>query len=110
MSKDKLLKTTHSKAATCHKGGLYRIKSERTELPLGATFSVIPVAVASGDLICTEVSGRIIVGRWLPDIAGFDWILQPGRLIRVTGRVPFRILGVMAPYPSHLNPGGFNAC
>jgi len=38
------------------------------------------------------------VGRWYPDIGGFDWIVQPGRLIKVTRDIILWIIGRIIPY------------
>ena len=74
----------------------YRVKSDLTELPKGARFMVIPCDVPPGQLGMFEVNGdpkHIIIGRWFPNIGGYDWIMQPSRGVRVT--CPVRALGVV---------------
>src|SRR5262249_34740483 len=56
------------------------------------------------DDIATDMRARfgefLIICRWLPDPEdGFDRILQPRRLIRITGKVPFKIVGTIVPDP-----------
>jgi hypothetical protein len=74
--------------------------TDRTELPLGSSFTTLP-GVKTGDLVLVELGGVrkdwLTVGRWYPDVSGCDWIVTPGLLIQCTGAVPVRVVGRVVP-------------
>jgi len=47
----------------------------------------------TGALLLFLIGGLLIIGRWFPSVGGHDWIVQPGRKIRLTGQVDVEILG-----------------
>jgi hypothetical protein len=79
----------------------YKIRGDKNELPDGSLVYVIPVAeVQPGQLAMFALEGdpkALVVGRWYPNVEGFNYISQPKRLIRDAGTVPVRILGVVIP-------------
>ena len=80
----------------------YRIISEDTELPPGAYFFTVPeFPLEEGELVLFSIGSQcgenLIVGRWYPDVCGSDWIMQPGRLIRITRDIIFWIIGRIIP-------------
>ena len=76
----------------------YEIVSSATDLPRHSLFSIANSAIDTGVLILVRINDLLIIGRWFPNIADFDWILQPNRIIRITGRAVVQILGVIAPF------------
>jgi hypothetical protein len=74
----------------------YIVTGDALELPRGAEFNVEPGPVEAGRLAMIEIGRRATVGRYYPNVAGADWIVQPGLLIRVTGKTPVRIVGPVA--------------
>ncbi|MCI0392235.1 MAG: hypothetical protein MOB07_26185 [Acidobacteria bacterium] len=92
--------TTHRTPAGA---SAYRIISDNTELPRGDYITVLPgVPVKTGDLIMFQIGDRRGIGRWHPNVGGFDWIRQPSQLICIIGEVSFRIIG-LAVYCPPLN-------
>lgn len=82
----------------------YRVISRMTELPRGSYCYVIPeVEIETGTLAMFGVGPSPfdcecnIIGRWFPGIAGYDWILQPDRWIKVAKGVIFWIIGRIVP-------------
>jgi len=80
----------------------YRVVSEDTELPPGLYFFTVPEhPIEGGSLLLFSIGDRcgenLIVGRWIPDVAGYDWIVQPGRLIRITRDIILWIIGRVVP-------------
>ena len=71
--------------------------SSALEIPLYSLFA-LATGVETGALILARINDHLIVGRWFPLVAGFDWIVQPGRIIRITGLAVVAILGVVAPF------------
>lgn len=84
----------------------YTITSNKTELPKGANFSVTPGPVAKGDLALFEIgeSKRLTFGRWFPDVAGIDWIVQPSQLIMCDSETPVRIVGAVKEEAAQAQP------
>lgn len=70
----------------------YRITSDKTELPKGSRVYVIPAQPQPGQLVMIK-GGH--VGRWLPNIAGHNWLRQPGRFIAGIETDPLIVLGVV---------------
>jgi len=80
----------------------YRVVSEDTELPPGIYFATVPeYPIEEGALILCSVGDRygenLIVGRWCPDVAGHDWIVQPSRMIMITRDIIIWIIGRIIP-------------
>jgi len=80
----------------------YRVVSEDAELPPGAYFFTVPeFPIEEGSLVLFSLGDRfgenLIVGRWCPGVAGYDWIMQPGRLIRITRDIILWIIGRIVP-------------
>lgn len=80
----------------------YRVVSFSTELPFGCSFTTVPEhPMDIGQLALISVGERfgenLIVGRFYPDVAGYNWIRLPGRLIRVAKDIAIWILGRIVP-------------
>jgi len=73
----------------------YRVVSTHTELARNARFITIPADVVAGQLVAIETSAGVLIGRWQPNIAGCDWLIQPERLIKLT--VHYRVIGRVLP-------------
>lgn len=71
----------------------YRVRAQGLEPPHGSRFKAYKVSVQSGDLVLCKIGPHLIVGRWIP-----GWIIQPGRLIRITGKILVQVLGVVVPF------------
>jgi len=78
----------------------YRVTSEWAELPHGSLFYTLPaVDLRAGSLALFGVGEsplrpeKVIIGRWFPDIAGYNWIMQPSRLIRVAKEAVIWVIG-----------------
>lgn len=59
---------------------LLEIRSRRCPLPPGTLFTL--ARHRANDLVLARVNDLFLVGRWLPGVAGCDWLAQPSRLIR----------------------------
>lgn len=95
-----LLKTKQTSHRTPASVGEYQIISEDTELLRGSRVAVLlGVPFKSGDLIMFRVGSHTGIGRWHPNVGGFDWILQPGRLSACVGEVPVQVVGPVIPCP-----------
>lgn len=89
--------TTQATPSLSRAGGEYQVASDETELPRGSFFVALAgVPVRCGDLVLFRVGRRTSVGRWLPRVGGYDFILQPGLLIVCAG-APVRIVGKVIP-------------
>lgn len=77
----------------------YVVKTDDGELPRGSHFTVWPGAVKAGQLCLFRTHKRHIIGRWIPNVAGHDFIWQPERWIRVAAEHigTLQILGVIIP-------------
>jgi len=78
----------------------YVVASSALELDRGSHFTTLPIAVRPGDLCLFSIGDFLIVGRHYPDVNGSDWIIIPGYLIRITGKTPVRIVGLVLPCPT----------
>ena len=74
----------------------FTVTSDALELPRGSSCRVTPGPVNAGQLALVWVGDLPTIGRWHPSIAGFAWIVQPGQLIQVTGKVPVEVVGPVA--------------
>jgi len=81
-------------------GGTYQVISDKLELPRGQYFITLPIPVKSGDLALFAIRENLLVGRWLPDVAGFDCIAIPGILVQIVPEAPTRIVGAVVPCPA----------
>ena len=91
---------THLPATARHRSGKqYTVErdSDHCELARGTRFTVLNIPVKRGDLCLFSLDGFLLPGRWRPDFEGSDWVLIPGYQIRITGKIPFRILGLIVP-------------
>jgi hypothetical protein len=71
----------------------YTVVTDKLELPRGAEFNVEPGPVETAELALVRIGEFETVGRYYHDIAGCDWIIQPGLLIQVVGNVPVQVVG-----------------
>lgn len=55
-----------------------------------------PTFAQADDLVLARINNQLLVGRYVPNVAGFDWLVQPSRLIRCA-RKPV-ILGRLQPW------------
>lgn len=85
-----------------------RVISSRTELPRGSYFYTVPdLQLETGELALFAVGESpynceyTIVGRWYPDVAGYNWIQQPERWIRIAKDAIFWIVGRIVPIGVH---------
>src|SRR5262249_25698047 len=77
----------------------FEVISIDVELPPGSSFTVRPGRVGFLDLALFSIGENLVIGRWIPDPGEGDSTLQPRRRIRITGRVPFSIIGAIVPDP-----------
>ena len=82
----------------------YRVVDRTTELRKGSYFYAIPdVQIETGTLALFGVGPSpfdcdfTIIGRWFPNVAGCNWILQPSRWIKVAKDVTLWIIGRIVP-------------
>lgn len=76
----------------------YTIMSKYLELPYGSRFTYHCLyPIETGELCLLRIGSLKTVGRYYKDVAGFDWIIQPGRILRVIGKVIVEILGLVRP-------------
>jgi hypothetical protein len=54
-------------------------------------------APRDGDLVLVIVNDCLMMARWFSRIAGFSWLIMPGRVIQVVKRSLVAILGVLKP-------------
>lgn len=77
----------------------YKIVSSASGWPRGFRFMTIskfPLEV--GDPILFLLNGVLQVGRWFANIAGFNWIVQSDRAIRIIqGSTNISIVGLIVP-------------
>jgi hypothetical protein len=77
--------------------GECQVVTDELELPRGSFFTTLAgVPVEPGDLVLFSIGRRRSVGRWLPRVGGYDWILQPGLLIVCAG-ASVRIVSKVIP-------------
>jgi len=94
LSMEKTTQSSHADEAES-----FEVTSDAVELPLGSSFTVRPGPIKFFELAIFLIGERLIIGRWLPDPEDGDSIWQPRRRIRITGKVPFRIVGAIVPDP-----------
>lgn len=52
--------------------------------------------IDAGAFVLAIINGFLVLGRWFSNIAGFDWLLQPTRIIQIGPPARVRILGVVS--------------
>ncbi len=72
--------------------------STTVEISRCSLFTLTDTALQCGALILASINNHLIIGRWFPQLAGVSWILQPGRIIRITGAAAVKIIGILAPF------------
>src|SRR5262249_36572820 len=90
LSMEKTTQSSHADEAES-----FVVTSDAVELPPGSSFTVRPGPIKFFELAFFLIGERLIIGRWLPDPEDGDSIWQPRRRIRITGKVPFRIVGAI---------------
>lgn len=61
---------------------LYEITSDGCPLAAGKLFTIGQrLSAKTGDTVLAIINGILIVGRWFPDVAGFDWLIQKAKII-----------------------------
>lgn len=80
----------------------YQVVGLATELPRGSYFITMPeLPLRRGTLALFSVGEDpfecLIIGRWYPEIEGYNWIWQPERWIRVARDAIIRIVGRIVP-------------
>jgi len=84
----------------------FTVVANNLELPSGARFTYQPrFPIETGALCLLSIGGLLTIGRYYHDIAGFDWIVQPGLLIQVAGKSIVEIWGQVMPLTV---PSGFD--
>jgi hypothetical protein len=89
--------TQTNQPAHARAGETYTVVTDKLELPRGARFNVEPGPVESSRLAMIQIGQRATIGFYYSDIAGFDWIVQPDLMIKVTGKIPVLVVGPVAP-------------
>jgi hypothetical protein len=74
----------------------YVVVSDRLELPKGRRFTTL-AGVEAGQLALISLEGWLIAGRFYADVAGCDWLVLPGLLIEMTGKLSYRVVGRVVP-------------
>jgi hypothetical protein len=73
----------------------YRVVSDRCELKRGSKFNVRPGPVENGGLALFKINGLHIIGRFYGVAAGFDFVIQPHRWIRIHNPADVQLLGAV---------------
>lgn len=67
-------------------------------LPRGTLFSLqYQTPPADGDLVLVLLNDCLMVARWFSRVAGFSWLVEPGRAIRLVRQSLVAILGTLTP-------------
>lgn len=65
-------------------------------LPRGSLILVDSrLRIDPGAIVLALINGFLVLGRWFSNIAGFDWLLQPTRIIQIGPPARVNILGVV---------------
>ncbi len=76
----------------------YRVDSNKLELKPGSFFTTIPkFDYDETDLVLLDLSGLLIVGHYIRDYDGANWLQIPGYLICLTGALIASIVGLVVP-------------
>jgi hypothetical protein len=74
----------------------FTVVANNLALPRGTRFTYRPrFPIETGATYLLTVGRRLTIVDYYQDIAGFDWIVQPGRMIKVTGEVNIEIWGLV---------------
>jgi len=98
-SQDVSMEKTITQPSHADEAETFEVISIDVELPPGSSFTVRPGPIGFLDLGLYSIGERLVIERWISDSDEGDSILQPRRRIRITGRVPFRIVGAIVPSP-----------
>ena len=75
---------------------------EKSGMPRGTLFSLCyQIPPKDGDLVLMLVNDCLMMARWFTSVAGFSWLVEPGRAIRIVKRSLVAILGVLTPMTSY---------
>lgn len=67
-------------------------------MPPGARFTYKPkLPLEDGALYFLSVNGLLTLGRYHQDLAGCDWIIQPGLIFQVANENEVEIWGLVVP-------------
>lgn len=76
----------------------YTVVSKHLELSYGSRFTYrARLPIETGELYLLRIGARKTIGRYYKDVAGSDWIILPGLILRVIGKVIVEILGLVVP-------------
>ena len=76
----------------------YTVAARNLALPYGTRFKCRPRFPIDAGAVCLLTIGRrLTIGDYYPNVAGCDWIVQPDRIIQVTGKVDIEIWGLVIP-------------
>ena len=76
---------------------LYETLADGYHLAAGKLFTVTRhVTARTGDLVLALINGILVVGRWFPSVAGFDWLIQKAKIIRCQRAKPVILGRVLA--------------
>lgn len=77
----------------------YKIVFSATGRPYELKFTAVPkFPLETGDPILFLLNGILQVGRWFSRVAGFDWIIQSDRAIRIIKGIDnISIVGLIVP-------------
>jgi len=75
----------------------YIVVSSRLEIDEGA--EVITAGrgesnIKPGSFCVVKLGSIITYGRFFPSLAGSDWLVQPGRMVRIVGKAVIEILAL----------------
>jgi hypothetical protein len=74
----------------------FTIVAPGLELPRGRRFTYRPrIPIETGPLYLLSIGRLLTIGRYYRDAAGRDWIIQPGRLIRIADKPIIEIWGLI---------------
>jgi hypothetical protein len=76
----------------------FTVTARHLALPYGTRFkcrSRFPIETGATCLL--TIGRRLTIGGYYPNVAGSDWIVQPGLIIKVKGKVNIEIWGVVVP-------------
>ncbi|MBL8186546.1 MAG: hypothetical protein JNK38_00990 [Acidobacteria bacterium] len=72
---------------------LFETIADGSQIAVGKLFTVTRhVTAQAGDLVLALINGVLVVGRWFPNVAGCDWLLQAARII-CCQRAKLKVLG-----------------
>ena len=76
----------------------FTIIAHNLELPYGTRHTYKPtLPLETGALYLLTIGDLLTVGRYYRDIDGFDWIIQPSKIIHVDSGITVEIWGLIVP-------------